>query len=127
MIITVSDKTRFKFTARGANRADLQFDATTLGVGQSVSVGGQFQAGTPPTFAARAVFLRLQSIVGNFASILATSGDGKTGGFSMLPCGPILGGRSITVLTFNQTAFAGVSDLNGLTARPTLVVKGLLF
>jgi hypothetical protein len=79
---------------------------------------------------ATSIFLRLQTVLGNFSSQLPGSpqSDGKTGGFALVPCGALFQGvQSIDVLTFAQTAFANVSDLNGLTSGPMVAVKGLLF
>lgn len=127
LVVNIAHDTRFKTAAEGVNRAHLKFDPTTLGAGQSVVVHGEFQPGTPPSLNARAVFLRLQSILGNFSKLLNAGSDGKTGGFNLVPCSSIFQGQPISVLTFSQTAFAGVADLNHLTPQPTLVVKGLIF
>ena len=51
--------------------------------------------------------------MGNFNTLLAAGSDGKTGGFTMTPCGGLFGGQAITVLTYPDTVFTGVS---GLTA-----------
>ncbi len=126
LVVNVSTSTKFKITAEGTNRASLKFDPTTLGEGQEVVVHGQIQLGPPPSLNAEAVFLRMQSIVGNFTSLIIAGSDGKTGGFIFTPCGGVFLGRPITVVTSHETAFAGVADLKGLTAKPTLIVKGVL-
>ncbi len=126
--VSVGSGTTFKITAMGVNRAGFGFDSTALGQGQAVVVHGTCQAGSPPTVTANAIFLRLQTILGNFSARLAVAADGKTGGFRFIPCGVAFQGSGpLTVLTFSQTAFADVADLNALTATPTLAVKGLLF
>ncbi len=129
LVVVLSSSTRLDVAARGTNQANLKFDATTVGVGEQVVVHGQFQSGPPPTLAAQAIFLGLQSIVGNFSSPLLTVGsDGKTGGFNLVPCSSIFQGKTITAVTFGQTAFSGgLTDLNSLTPKPTLLVKGLFF
>lgn len=133
LTVNVTSSTEFKVTAKGANRASLTFDSTALGLGQAVVVHGRCQAGTPPTLNAIAIFLRLQTILGNFLpppspGLRVVGSDGKTGGFTFIPCGVVFQGSGpITVFTFKETAFAEVSDLNALTAAPTLAVKGLLF
>ncbi len=129
LTVVLSSSTDFKVAAKGTNLANLKFDATTVGVGEQVVVHGQFQPGPPPTLAAQAIFLGLQSIVGNFSSpLLSVGSDGKTGGFNLVPCSSIFQGKTITAVTFSQTAFSGgLTDLNSLTPKPTLLVKGLLF
>jgi len=125
--VSLSDTTRFKVTARGLNEAGLKFDATTLGVGQEVVVHGMAQGPMAPTVAAKGVFLRLQSLIGNFSTLIPSPGGGASNNFTFVPCSPLFKGAPITVATFSNTAFAGVSGLSALTARPELVVKGLLF
>ncbi len=126
--VSVGSTTAFGIGAKGANRAGLTFDSTALGQGQEVVVHGTCQTGTPPSVAAKSVFLRLQTILGNFSARLAAASDGKTGGFSFVPCGVVFQGSGlIKVLTFSQTAFADVANLTALTATPELAVKGLLF
>jgi len=126
--VTLSSSTTFKIAAKGVNFASLTLDSTALGQGQEVVVHGTCQTGASPTLAANAVVLKLQTILGNFSARLAVASDGKTGGFSFVPCGVVFSGSGlITALTSAQTAFAGVADLNGLTPTPELAVKGLLF
>lgn len=123
----VPNTTIFRIAARDTNEEGLSFNAGSLGVGQEVVVHGQIQSGiTPATVNARGVFLRLQSLVGNFTSLLGAQSDDKTGGFTMVSCAPLFRGQSIPVVTFSDTAFADVSGLKELTAAPTIVVKGLL-
>lgn len=126
---SVAKSTRFKITAQGVNEAQLQFDPTTLGVGQEVVVHAQMPstAGPGTGVVAKAIFLRLRSVVGNFSALLSPSPAGNSGGFTFLSCGALFHGQPITVVTFDNTAFAGVSGLTGLTTQPELVVKGLLF
>ncbi|HXJ95381.1 MAG TPA: DUF4382 domain-containing protein [Terriglobia bacterium] len=127
LIVGVSDSTRFKITAGGLNEDGLTFDPTTLAVGQEVVVHGKAQKNTnAPFLQSSGVFLRLQTLAGNFAALLPGA-SGNAGGFTFKPCGPLFKGQPITVLTFTDTALAGVSGLSALTAQPTLLVKGLLF
>jgi len=109
------------------NRHGLRFGPKTLGVAEMVAVFGALQAGTPPTLNAWFVFLRQQNVLGNFSALLAAGSDDKTGGFTLVPCGPIFQGLPITVLTFDDTRFRGVAGLNELTKQPTLNTSGLLF
>ncbi len=127
VVVNVSSSTLFKVSAGAPNPDQLQFGRTTAGLGQDVVVHGQFQIGVPPLVNATSVFLRRQSVTGNFSKLLVAGSDGKTGGFVLTPCSGVFQGQSISVLTFSSTSFGGVADLNALTQSPTLVVKGLLF
>jgi len=126
LTVNISSTTRFRMVARGMNQGNFTFDPTALGLGQAVVVHGMLQPGTPPILDAKGVFLRPQTILGNYTALLASASDGKTGGFALAPCGAIFQGQPITTLTFGRTAFAGVSGLVGLGPKPTLAVKGLL-
>jgi hypothetical protein len=107
------------------NRQGFTFGPQTLGLAQKVAVFGVLQAGS--TVAADHVFLRPQNVLGNFQSLQKAGTDGKTGGFAMTPCGGLFAGQAITVVTYSDTSFTGVSGLAGLTASPTLDSTGLLF
>jgi hypothetical protein len=129
-VVKISPTTLFGIAAGDVNRADLSFDASTLGAGQEVVVHGNFLGATPTspaTINANNVYLRLQSIVGNYSTLAAAGTDGKTGGFVFLPCPTLLSGRDFLALTFAETEFDGLADLNALDPAPTLIVKGLLF
>jgi uncharacterized protein DUF4382/uncharacterized protein DUF5666 len=127
LIVNVTSSTEYRIIASGLNRAGLTFNASALGVGQEIGVFGQCQTGqSSPTANALGIFLRRETVLCNFTKRLAVGSDGKTGGFAMIPCGAVFNGETINVLTFAQTAFANVADLNALTSGPTLAVKGLL-
>jgi hypothetical protein len=51
------------------------------------------------------------------------------GGFTLVPCSPLFQPAQITVLSAQQTAFLGISNLYSLnsTGPHFLLVKGLLF
>ncbi|HUI41369.1 MAG TPA: DUF4382 domain-containing protein [Terriglobia bacterium] len=131
LTVNVADSTMFKITPDGVNEANLEFDPTTLGVGQAVVVHAQANAAgsaaSPAPVTAKAIYLRLRSVVGNFKALLSAGSNGGGGAFSVTTCGSLFANQPITVITFADTAFAGVSGLSALTAQPTLVVKGLLF
>jgi len=127
LTVTLQDTTRYRSNWHHWNRMGLSFGPQTLGVAEMVTVFGDLQAGTPPTLTGDFVFLRQRSVLGNFTSLLAAGSDDRTGGFTMVPCGPLFGGNPITVLTFRDTRFRGVAGLNELTAKPTLSTSGLLF
>lgn len=65
--------------------------------------------------------------MGNFNTLQAAGSDGVTGGFTMTPCGALFGGVPITVVTYADTNFTGVSGLPALTPAPTLNTRGVLF
>ena len=135
LTVNISDSTQFKITPVGLNEANLEFDPTTLGAGQAVVVHAKAQpaagagasAANPAPVTAEAIYLRLRSVVGNFKAMLSPNSNGSGGAFSLTTCGSLFQNRPITVVTFADTAFAGVSGLSALTTQPTLVVKGLLF
>ncbi|HEV2348501.1 MAG TPA: hypothetical protein VG028_01515 [Terriglobia bacterium] len=121
-----------------ANFVNLPFDATSINAGQELVVHGVFKA--PPvsttgavsltTVAADKVFLKLQSHLGNFSSLVAAQADDRTGGFWMATCGNLFQGAPgapILVLTNSQTTFLNLTGLSALTPQPALIIKGLLF
>ena len=65
-------------------------------------------------------------MTGDFIDTLSVGSDGKTGGFSMMPCSAAFGNQAMSMLTLSQTGFTGVSDLNGSNSTPMLVNNGLL-
>jgi hypothetical protein len=73
------------------------------------------------------VFLRQRNVLGTFQSMLTAGSDNKSGGFTMLPCGDLFRGQTITVLTFGDSRFHNVGGLSGLSAGPVINVSGLLF
>lgn len=70
------------------------------------------------------MFLRPRTVTGNFTALVSAGSDGKTGGFTMTPCGALFGGQPITVLTYADTFFNGVAGLVNLTPSPTLRTYG---
>ncbi|MBZ5515641.1 MAG: DUF4382 domain-containing protein [Acidobacteriia bacterium] len=127
LTVNVSALTLFVIARPGMNEAHLEFNPTTVGVGQHVVARGLFHTGTPNTLDAGIVVLRPQVVRGQFASLLGVGSDGKTGGFSLVPCSSLFGGQAIHTFTFADTEFYGVSDLNGLRTQPPIQAKGLLF
>ena len=107
------------------NRQAFTFGPQTLGAGEKVAVFGVLQAGG--TLAAGQVFLRPRNIAGNFKTLQKAGSDGKSGGFSLVPCGDLLSGQPLTVVTYSDTSFSGVGGLAALTATPTLNTTGVLF
>jgi hypothetical protein len=139
LTFNVNSSTTFAITAEGqlANRANITFNATTLGVGQQVVAHAQLPAaGTSPfTATALALYLGTQSILGNLSTSPTTpvvvGNDGKTGGFTLLPCSPLYQSQPLTTISYFQTTFAG-TGLTNLTSLQTagthfLLVQGLLF
>ncbi len=125
--VSVSGTTHYITNWRQWNRQSFTFSPQTLGVAEKVAVFGVLGAGTPPTMAAGHVFLRPRSVLGNFGTLQAAGSDNKTGAFTMIPCGALFQANPVTVLTFPDTFFGGVSGLTALTQAPTLNVYGLVF
>ncbi len=129
LLVNVATPTKFDLEEKEANQGLLTFDATTLGPGQELVVHGQCQPGVTPRVNVTSIFLRLQTFVGDFSKLLAAALDGKAGGFEFVPCGTAFHGKPVTVFTFTNTAFKGVTDLKSLSAqfpKSGLAVKGLL-
>jgi hypothetical protein len=112
------------------NQGNIPLGPANLGPGQEVVVHGQLPtAGS--TFNANAIFLHLQSVGGSFAATPppVVASDGLTGGFSFAPCSTLLSSNPMTVFTFFNTAFPGVTGggLAGLPSSSFLLAKGLVF
>ena len=125
--VTLTDTTHYWTNWQHWNRQVFTFSPQTLGVAEMVAVFGVLGSGSPPTLTADRMFLRPRTVTGNFNALLAAGSDGKTGGFTMTPCGALFGGQPITVLTYADTLFTGVSGLPNLTPSPTLRTYGDLF
>jgi len=131
-VVNVTSSTQFGISASGANLANLTFGPMSMGAGQNVAVNGQMQMGGgmmggASGLNAQSVVLMMQSTPGNFSSLITAGSDGKTGGFSMMPCSAMFGGQQLTTLTFGQTEFTGFTGLSGMSSQPMLLNKGLLF
>lgn len=127
LTVNLSGTTIFGVARPGLNEANLVFNANAIGVAESVAVRGLIQSGPPVSFTARAVFLRPRTVLGHFSTLLAAAGDGKTGGFTMIPCGSLFQAKPVNVLTFSDTQFKGFSSLIELGPQPLLGARGLLF
>ena len=125
--VTLTGTTTYFTNWQHWNRQAFTLGPKTLGVGEKVAVHGILGSGTPPPMTAHQVFLRPRAVMGNFTALQAAGSDGKTGAFALTPCGSIFGGKAITVLTYSDTNFNGVSGLTGLTTAPTLNTNGVLF
>jgi len=127
--------TTFGLAAQAADFANFSYGPTNLAVGQRVVVHGTLPSGsgTAQSATARSMFLRFQSILGNLSTNPSTpvviANDGVDGGFTMVPCSPLVQPAQITVLAAQQTAFVGISNLSSLNnpGAHFLLVKGLLF
>jgi hypothetical protein len=120
--VNVSSSTRFRIEAFMRNEWGLPFSATTMGVGQEVTVNGQLQTGPPVTLSASSVLLREQSVLGNFSALV---GSGKNV-FTFSPCSAVFNGQSVTAVVFADSNFVRVSGLANLTTGTPIVVRGLL-
>jgi len=134
--VNLSSTTAYQYSSRRANFAGLSFGPTALAAGQEVIVHGPYTRTTTPsgpatttttTVAAYKVYLKLQTLQGNFATLVQAGSDDKTGAFQLAPCCTLLQGAPVLVLTNYQTRFLNVTGLGALTAQPTLLIKGLPF
>jgi len=125
--VTLSANTKYFTNWQHWNRAAFTFSPQTLGVAEKVALYGTLGSGASPALAAGHVFLRPRNVLGNFTALQAAGSDGKTGGFTMVPCGGLFGGNPITVITYSDTDFDGVAGLINLTPAPTLNTRGDLF
>jgi len=139
LTFNVSTSTNLAITAQAqaSNLANFTFNPQTLGIGQQVVAHGQLPAAgtTPFTADARAIYLGTQSILGNLSTApstpVVTGSDGKTGGFTLVPCSSLyLSQPPVTEISFLQTTFTGtgLTNLNSLEVPGThsLLVKGIL-
>ncbi|MGH9431541.1 MAG: DUF4382 domain-containing protein, partial [Terriglobia bacterium] len=132
--VNVSASTQFGMASQSTNVGGLTYSQATVGAGQEVVVHGplpQPSAGGSSgaaTMTASAVFLRQQSLLGTFQKLLTgSSADNLQGGFTFVPCEPLMQSQPMPVFTFEQTQFTGVSGLNQLSPTAETVVRGLLF
>lgn len=136
LTVNVSPSTGYHFSAPGVNYANLTPNPTYFAVGQRVIVHGTYvpppAANAPTTLAASNIYVPLQTVSGNYASLLAAGSDNLTGGFVFTPCSSAFQGQRIYVITNgvvlpNPTQFVNVNGLAGLTPAPQLLLRGLLF
>jgi len=130
LAVTLAANTYYQVNWHHWNRRALPFGPQTLGLAESVAVYGVLTAGTvgppaaPATLTAGAVFLRQRNVLGTFKAPLASG----TNGFTMVPCGDLFGGNTITVLTFGDSKWrGGPSGVSGLSPGPIINVAGLVF
>lgn len=110
------------------NFANLPFDASTLAPGQEVAVNGIFTKipGQPDSISADSIYVRPQTLRGNFASLIASGSDDKTGAFQFTTCQNVFQQAPIVVITNSATQFVNVGGLTSLASVPTLLVKGVV-
>jgi hypothetical protein len=132
--VTLSPSTIYQSSAPATNFAGLPFGPSAIAVGQEVVVHGTFSvpAGSLPTVAADAVYLKLQTHQGNLLSLLAVQADGLTGAFTFFPCATMFQQAEapalpIYVFTNSSTSFVNTTGLSSLTPQPGILVKGLLY
>lgn len=145
VIVNISPSTGFYFSSPSMNFANLTPDSTYLAVGQQVVVHGSYvppptttAPATPPpvTMAADDIYIPLQTVPGNYISLLSVGSDNLTGAFRFAPCPQMFQGQPVYVFTSGglnpvtnqaQTQFVNVNGLAGLTPPRQLFVRGLLF
>lgn len=128
LAVNVSSETGFKIASLRGDTSPLPFDSSVIARGQEVVVHGPFDAGTPPVVTAKMIVLRPQGMLGNF--LLTPSpvigSDGKTGGFSLASCNPLVQNQIVNVVTSRETIFNGLTDLSGLDPTAVYLNRGLL-
>ncbi|MGH9328299.1 MAG: DUF4382 domain-containing protein, partial [Terriglobia bacterium] len=145
VIVNIPASTGFYFASPATNFANNTPDSSYLAVGEQVVVHGSYvppptvtAPATPPpvTMTAEDIYIPLQTVPGNFISLISAGSDSVTGGFLFTPCPQIFRGQPIYVFTSGglnpvtnlpETQFLNVNGLSGLTAPPQLFVRGLLF
>src|SRR5579875_1460928 len=101
----------------------------------SAGTGNSVPLDTPPvivnvstsTVDASNIYIPLQTVSGNFSSLLTAGADNVSGAFRFIPCFTLFQGQNIYVITNPQTQFINVNGLAGLIPSPQLQVRGLLF
>lgn len=121
--VTLSASSEYFTNWRAWNQQGFTFGPQTLGVGEKVAVFHTPTAAVP--ISASQVFLRPRSVMGNFEALQAAGSDNLTGGFTFEPCSGLFGGKPLTVLTYSETIFDGLSGLSALAPTPTLDVTGV--
>ena len=136
VVVTPTSSTGYQVSFPENNINNLSFNAANIVPGQELIVSGVYTkvsspAGstvTPPsTLAPTQIILKPQTHQGNFAALFAAAPDNLTGAFLLVPCAHILGGVPIYVYTSGTTQFVNVNGLTGLSAGPSLLVKGQLW
>lgn len=136
VVVTPTSTTGYQVPFPQNNVNNLAFSAANIVPGQELIVSGVYTkvtapAGstlTPPsTVAPTQIILKPQTHQGNFAVLYAAAPDNLTGAFLLVPCAQILGGAPIYVYTTSATQFVNVNGLTGLSAGPSLLVKGQLW
>lgn len=122
--VTLTSSTTYFTNWRQWNQQSFTFGPKTLGLAEDVAVFGAF--GSVGGFKANQIFLRPRSVQGNFKTLQAAGSDNLTGGFTLTPCSGLFGGQAITVLSYPDSVFNGLSGLTALTTAPTLNTVGLL-
>ena len=128
LTVTLSGSTTYFTNWQTWNRESFVYGPKTVGVAQKVAVWGTATtAGTTTTLPAQQVFLRPHSVPGVLNRLVVTGADGKSGGFTLTPCGSLFGGKDITVITYADTTYTGVSGIGRLTSGTIINNPGVLF
>ncbi len=111
------------------NFPGLTFALQNLAPGEEVATSGVFTANPPALTAVTAneIALRLQTIEGQFGSLITAESDDRTGAFNFTLCSPVFGTVPAVVVTGGNTNFLNVSGLSQLAPQPQLLVRGLAF
>ncbi|HEV2419929.1 MAG TPA: hypothetical protein VGX94_19200 [Terriglobia bacterium] len=143
LIVNVSSSTGWHLSTPGINFGNLTATPANLAVGQKIIVHGTYVppptasaggAAVSTTLAANNVYFPIQTVSGNYVSLLAAGSDNLTGGFVLSPCASLYQGRPIYVITnglsqsgqLNLTQFVNLNGLASLTPAPQLLARGIL-
>jgi hypothetical protein len=126
--VNLTPSTGFRIATFGADLSTFLFSASAIARGQHVVVHGPFTGGSTPTVTGNLIVLRPQPVLGN---ALASPGpvvgsDGKTGGYYLAPCNPLFQNQTVNVVTFYNTFFNNLTDLNSLDNSSAYLNRGFL-
>lgn len=124
--VNISSQAVFRVATLGADLSAFLFSPSAIGRGQHVTVHGPFTGGTPAVITGKQIVLRPQPVLGNYLSTLAVGPDGKTGGYALAPCNPLFQNQTVSVLTFSNTVFDGLTDLGSLNTTSEYLNRGFL-
>lgn len=126
--VNLSSSTGFRIATFGADLSAFLFNAAAIARGQHVVVHGPFTGGATPTVTGNMIVLRPQPVLGNaLASPSPVVGsDGKTGGYDLAPCNPLFQNQTVNVVTFYNTFFNNLTDLNSLDNTSVYLNRGFL-
>ena len=125
--VNVSPETVFSTSPQPDNLSALDFNPSSVAIGQELLVHGQYTAAVdqPTLVDASSVYLRSQTLQGSLSSLVNVGSDGRTGAFWFSGCSGLLQTHPIMVMTsITNTDFINLFGLSELTSQSTLYVRG---